>query len=117
MDSVDDCCVICLDALDNTATSTTECKHVFHTACLCKYVATYNDKNINVPCPICRAPIVHVPTNPSVQCIINHVPVENGHTDQSGSGSGSGLDVFIRVCTSCGVLLFLGLFVYMNTST
>lgn len=46
-----DICSICLDEIwSKNDAYLTECGHVFHTSCICKYYNMYRDPN----CPICR---------------------------------------------------------------
>lgn len=44
-------CAICCHEMVNCCLATTECKHTFHTACLCR-VSRYI-----IRCPLCRAPL------------------------------------------------------------
>ena len=44
-------CAICCQEMDDSCLATTDCKHTFHTACLCR-ASRYNGT-----CPLCRAPL------------------------------------------------------------
>ena len=60
---VDVCiCPICYDNIvSSDATTTTLCKHVFHTACLDK-AKLFVDANSDFTCPMCRTVLVSAPS-------------------------------------------------------
>ena len=90
-------CVVCLEALGNSAVLTTACNHDFHVACLAQWQ--------DAPCPVCRYHhnVAHITST----CQWREQDGFGGRVEDIDSGSGGeadecGASVGLLCCLICG---------------
>ena len=105
-------CMICLDTVAEDKSMHLECSHVFHTACMLKYIA-YSKDSVN--CPICRKQILKLsqPVTQEAQhyreITIHPMFPDSGETQRR-------TDRASRVLSGIGILILVGFWLYAGSS-
>jgi hypothetical protein len=100
--------MICLDTIVQDKSMHLECNHVFHTACMLKYISYSKG---SVACPICRKQILNMPQDTqyseiTVQPMFPDSVVTSQHrTDRTA-----------RILSGISILVLFGFFLYAGSS-
>lgn len=107
-------CVICLDTVQEDRSMHLECRHVFHTQCMLKYIA-HSSKN-PVTCPICRKEIVNL-SPPQADQHYREITVRPMFPDSDEvPGRQRCNDRTSRVLSGIGILVLVGFWLYAGSS-